>query len=404
MPSCESRREIIIMTAGPISRAEDSMKRRAILMILALGVLGPLIGLHLPAQTPERALDQISSSDERIHLVVFNPTVGNIRHLLALRQNGIFAVSNLSIIGIYHVRQTENFEESRKFVLDNKLDWFRFQAVSAEIIEPVLFQKNACTPEYEQIVRKADGVIFFGGPDLPASIYKKKTNLLTAIVDPVRHCFETSAIFHLLGGSQDDAFKPLLDSRPRFPVLGICLGFQTLNVGTGGTLVQDIWAEVYGKTTVEDAIALGPEQWHNNPYRLLYPLDKLTSYNFHTINLDERSVFCSAMGFKTTDHPRILSSHHQAVDKLGKGLIAVAFSRDGKIVEAAEHKKYPHVLGVQFHPENRLLWDTELRIRQKPGDPLTSYNAILTGAPPSLEFNKAIWKWFAARLVESHGK
>ena len=122
------------------------------------------------------------------------------------------------------------------------------------------------------------------------------------------------------------------------------------------------------------------------------------------LQLGDKSKFVTAMGFKTADHPRILSSHHQAVEALGKDLIAVATSRDGRIIEAMEHKKYPNVLGVQFHPEHPMLWDTEPRFRQKPGDPLTSYNAILTGTPPSLEFNKAIWKWFAARLVESHGK
>jgi putative glutamine amidotransferase len=110
------------------------------------------------------------------------------------------------------------------------------------------------------------------------------------------------------------------------------------------------------------------------------------------------------MGFKVTDHPRILSSHHQAADTLGKGLVVVATSRDGKIVEAVEHSKYPNVLGVQFHPEHPMLWDTKPQFRQKPGDPLTSYNAILAGTPPSLEFNKSIWRWFAGRLVASHGK
>ncbi|MGZ7066102.1 MAG: gamma-glutamyl-gamma-aminobutyrate hydrolase family protein, partial [Candidatus Aminicenantales bacterium] len=273
-----------------------------------------------------------------------------------------------------------------------------------EISEPALFKKNACTPEFEAIVRKADGVIFFGGPDIPPSVFGKKTNLLTEITDPYRHYLELSAVFHFLGGSQDGASRALLDARPGFPVLGICLGFQTLNVGTGGTLIQDIWAEFYGKAYVEDAIALGPEQWHNNPYRLLYPLDKLMGYNFHTLQLGDKSKFVTAMGFKTADHPRILSSHHQAVEALGKDLIAVATSRDGKIIEAMEHKTYPNVLGVQFHPEHPMLWDTDPRFRQKPGDPLTSYNAILTGMPPSLEFNKAIWKWFAERLVESHGK
>jgi putative glutamine amidotransferase len=380
------------------------MKRRTILMILAFGALGPLLGLHLSAQTPERYLDQVTPNDTNIRLVVFNPEPFNIRALEALLKNRIIDIPNLTVIGVYHVKQTGRFDESRKYVEEKKLGWFKFHEVTAEISEPVVFKKNPCTPEFEAIVRKADGVIFFGGPDIPPSVYAKKTNLLTDITDPYRHYLELSAVFHFLGGSQDGAFPALLDSRPLFPVLGICLGFQTLNVGTGGTLIQDIWAEFYGKAYVEDVIALGPEQWHNNPYRLLYPLDKLMGYNFHTLQLGDNSRFVTAMGFKAADHPRILSSHHQAVETLGKGLIAVATSRDGKIVEAMEHKKYPNVLGVQFHPEHPMLWDTEPRFRQKPGDPLTSYNAILAGTPPSLEFNKAIWKWFAERLVESHGK
>jgi putative glutamine amidotransferase len=380
------------------------MKRRAILTILALGLLGPLLGLHLPAQTPDRYLDQIMPNDTNVRLVVFNPEPFNIRALEALLKNRIIDIPNLTVIGVYHVKQTGRFDESRKYVEEKKLGWIKFHEVTAEISEPVVFKKNACTPEFEAIVRKADGVIFFGGPDIPPSVYAKKTNLLTEITDPYRHYLELSAVFHFLGGAQDGAFQALLDSRPRFPVLGICLGFQTLDVGTGGTLIQDIWAEFYGKAYVEDAIALGPEQWHNNPYRLLYPLDKLMGYNFHTLQLGDKSRFVTAMGFKTADHPRILSSHHQAVETLGKGLIAVATSRDGKIIEAIEHKKYPNVLGVQFHPEHPMLWDTEPRFRQKPGDPLTSYNAILAGTPPSLEFNKAIWKWFAERLVESRGK
>jgi putative glutamine amidotransferase len=380
------------------------MKRRAILNIVALGLLGLAVGLHLQAQTPERYLDRVAASDGNVRLVVFNPEVFNIRALAALRKNGIIAIPNLTVIGVYHVKQTGNFDESRKYVAENNLDWFKFHIVSADINEAMVFEKNPCTLEFEKIVRKTDGVIFFGGPDIPPSVFGKKTNLLTSIEDPYRHYLELSAIFHLLGGSQDEAFKALLELRPGFPVLGICLGFQSLNVGTGGTLIQDIWAEFYGKAYVEDVIALGPEQWHNNPYRHLYPLDKLMGYNFHSLQLGEKSKFVTAMRFKTADHPRILSSHHQAVDQLGKGLIAVARSRDGKIIEAVEHKKYPNVLGVQFHPEHPMLWDTEPRFRQKPGDPLTSYNAILAGTPPSLEFNKAIWKWFAARLVESHEK
>ena len=380
------------------------MKRRTLLKALVPCILLLASGPGLPAEPPERALDPLSPRDGNVRLVVFNPEVSNIKALAALREHGILDIPNLVVVGIHHAKQAGDFPASRKYVVEKQLAWFRFHAVSGEIREPEVFQTNACTPEFEVIVKQADGVIFFGGPDIPPSVFGRKTHLLTGIEDPYRHYLELSAIFHLLGGFQNDRFTPLLQARPGFPVLGICLGFQSLNVGTGGTLIQDIWAASYKKTYVEDAIALGPERWHSNPYRRLFPLDKVMSCNFHTIRLDAQGLFCSVMGFASSDHPRVLSSHHQAVDKLGKDLVAVAASSDGKIIEAVGHRKFPGVLGVQFHPEHPMLWDTEPRFRQKPGDPLTSYHAILTGTPPSLEFHKAIWKWFAERLVASHGQ
>jgi putative glutamine amidotransferase len=380
------------------------MRKRGIRIVLITAFVCLAMGFLLAAQTPDRYLDQVNLGDGNVRLVIFNPTTLNIGALVALRKNGIIDVPNLTIIGVYHEKQTDDFTASRKFIAENKLDWFKLHVVSAEISESVMFKANACTPEFAAIAKRADGVIFFGGPDIPPSIFHKKTNLLTGITNPYRHYFELSAIFHLLGGSQDDKFIPLMDARPGFPVLGICLGFQSLNVGTGGSLIQDIWTEVYGKSYVEDVITLSSEQWHGNPFLKLFPLDNLMGCNFHSIQIGDESKFVTAMDFKIFDHPKILSCHHQAVDTLGKGLIAVATSRDGKIVEAVEHKKYHNVLGIQFHPEFPMLWDPESRYRQKPGDPLTSFNAILAGTPPSIEFNKAIWKWFAAKLISSHVK
>jgi len=380
-------------------------------LALALGAVFPLPGLtQTPAQTPTQAaeadrwLDTAPARDASVRLVIFNPEVFNIQCLAALRKNAALDVPDLTVVGVYHVKQTDRFARSRKYVEENGLGWFKFHAVSAEISEPVLFKTNACTPEFEQIVKKADGAIFFGGPDIPPSVFGEKTLLLTDITDPYRHFLEVSAAFHFLGGAQDPKFKPLLDGRPGFPILAICLGFQTLNVGAGGTLVQDIWTEAYGKTTVEDAIALGPEQWHNNPYARLFPSSDIMGVNYHSLQLGDNSLFVKVMGFASSDHPRIRSSHHQALEKMGKDLVAVASSRDGRIIEAVEHKRYPHVLGLQFHPEHYLHFDDEPRFRMKPGDPLTSLKALLVGAPPSFEFNTAIWRWLSARLAESHGK
>ena len=109
-------------------------------------------------------------------------------------------------------------------------------------------------------------------------------------------------------------------------------------------------------------IALGPERWHNNPYRRLHPMDRLRSYNFRSLNLSVKS----------------------------------------KVVEDIEHRRFPNVLGVQFHTEHHMMWDPEPRTRLKPGDPLTSFHAILAATPPSLEFNQAIWKWLGKQLEASH--
>ena len=44
------------------------------------------------------------------------------------------------------------------------------------------------------------------------------------------------------------------------------------------------------------------------------------------------------------------SAHHQAVDKLGNGLVSSAFSEDG-IIEGIESKSNDFCIGVQWHPE-----------------------------------------------------
>ncbi len=368
---------------------------------VTLGILA--VSALLGAQAPERFFDTAPVKHEGVRLTVFYPSIGSIRNLMALRKTGALDIPGLVVVGLHHVLEATDYGAARAYVRENGIDWFRFHTVSADIPEADLFRTNACTPEYEKIFRASDGIIFFGGPDIPPAVFKEKTSRLTEIEDPVRHYFELSAIFHLLGGSQDPAWKGLLEARPGFPILGICLGCQSLCVGTGGTLVQDIWDEIYGARNIEDILALDPQQWHNNPFIKLYPLEGLIGYNFHRIRLDEKGKLCGALGFKASDSPRVLSSHHQALEKSGLGLRTIATSMDGKIPEAVEHEKYPNVLGVQFHPEHRLLWENDPIHRQAPGDTAFSYRALLEGTPPSFEFNRGIWQWFGRELIKSAG-
>jgi putative glutamine amidotransferase len=105
------------------------------------------------------------------------------------------------------------------------------------------------------------------------------------------------------------------------------------------------------------------------------------------------------MNMKSTDTPFILTSHHQAVKKLGKDLSITAASLDEKIVEAIEHKKYKNVLGVQFHPEPYILYQKGKYYKRKPGEQADlNLRVFLKNNPPTLEFHLNLWRWFSSNL------
>jgi putative glutamine amidotransferase len=72
-------------------------------------------------------------------------------------------------------------------------------------------------------------------------------------------------------------------------------------------------------------------------------------------------------------------------------------------VEAIAHDEFPHVLGIQFHPEFPVLWDPDARHKMAPSDE-TEFSAysVLHDNPPSQEFHEQLWAWFASRLKEFH--
>ncbi|MBM3311724.1 MAG: hypothetical protein FJY80_09465, partial [Candidatus Aminicenantes bacterium] len=140
--------------------------------------------------------------------------------------------------------------------------------------------------------------------------------------------------------------------------------------------------------------------WHTNPYPRLFPLDRaLLSYMLHPIHLTPGSQFTSAMGFKPGDQPYVMSAHHQSAGRLGKGFRPAAMSLDKKVVEAIDHEAYPNVLGVQFHPEFPMLWETEPRYKIAPEDKgLFACRPYLEKRPPSWAFHRKLWAWFFGKL------
>ena len=342
---------------------------------------------------------------DRVTVIALYPSIGTIRDLMTLRENKLINIPNLEVVGVYHEKEKTDYEKSKAFAAQNELDWITFSPVSAPLPEETVYKKNACTPDFEKLFKRAAGIIFFGGPDIPASLYQEKTSLLTTIEDPYRHLLEVSFAFHLLGGHQDESFEGFLDRHPDLPVLGICLGCQTLNVGAGGTLTQDIWSEVYGVRTLEDVIALGPSHWHSNPYARLFPHRDYSGFAFHEIQFAKEGRFPHDIRWKQEDRPLVFSSHHQQVEKLGKGFRVIASSLDGKVVEVIEHEHYRHVLGVQFHPEAWVLYDPSFRTRFTPDDkePVNP-SSYLQNHAPSGKFHRQFWSWVSRSWLEEHRK
>jgi putative glutamine amidotransferase len=379
---------------------KNSMLTKFVFFFLFLTVLFPAI---LLSRATENSLEKPEAQQEKIIVAVLHPSLDTVKDIVALKENGLIDIRHLVIVGIYHEKELFDYNKAREYVRANNLEWITFRSVSAPLSEDTLFLKNPCSAEFEKIFKESDGVIFPGGPDIPPSLYGKKTNLLTRIEDPYRHFFESSFIFHLLGGFQDLSFKPLLELRPQYPIFCICLGCETLNVGTGGTLTQDIWSEIYGKTYIQDVIALGKDNWHQNPFTLLAPQEKFDAYFLHPIKLDRKGKFCAEFGFDPQETPYIYSAHHQQADKLGKGLRVIATSLDGKVVEAIEHERYPNVLAVQFHPEMAELYNPASRVRFGPQDREPVYlRTFLEEHPPSLAFHQKLWAWVSQKFTDSH--
>ncbi len=108
--------------------------------------------------------------------------------------------------------------------------------------------------------------------------------------------------------------------RESIPVLGICKGLQIINVGFGGSLIQDLpTASIH---RYEDG-----DKYHS------------------TVTLED-SILHKLYG----ESPVVNSAHHQAIKELGSGLSAIQWCPDDNCIEAIVHTRLP-ILGVQWHPE-----------------------------------------------------
>ena len=159
-----------------------------------------------------------------------------------------------------------------------------------------------------------DGILLAGGEDVDPSFYDEEKRYPSVHANRARDEFE----FSLLDRALDR----------RLPILGICRGIQTINVKFRGTLYQDLENDK------------GLERHHKQTEPRPQPTHSVTV-------TDPDSHLAQAIRGSC----QVNSLHHQAIKRLAHGLKATAYSDDGlyEALEAAED--YPHLVAVQWHPE-----------------------------------------------------
>lgn len=330
-------------------------------------------------------------SQRKKYIVLTNPTVRNLKTIQYLNNAKLLDIKNrkMKFVGVYYTGQKYDFSETIAYIDENGLDDFYLHEISGELNDKNLFEENDCTAEFKKVFDNSVGIFFFGGPDIQPAIYGEE-NTLSVVTDPGRHHFETTFLFHLLGSSWNENYSAFLEARPNYFVTGFCLGMQTMNVATGGTLIQDIPSEIYDANNDEETVALGRKNLHRNYWQNMVEDTLLMGINLHTIQFTNHPFFTKAIDVPQRWQPRIYSSHHQAAEKLGKGMVVTALSPDGKIVEGLAHNKYPNVFAVQFHPEVPALYENMYVRKFHPEDSPQSYNDII--GKQSVRFHEKYWR------------
>ncbi|MDX6304167.1 MAG: putative glutamine amidotransferase [Blastocatellia bacterium] len=197
---------------------------------------------------------------------------------------------------------------------------------------------------YSEAVEAAGGIpvhiALIPRPDFVSRVVADLDGLLlpgsNSDVDPLRYGREPHPQLGAVHPEKDETDMLALAKAESLamPIFGICFGLQALNVSRGGTLIQDIASQ--------HADAIKHEQGA--------PRDR----HSHRVRLLEDSIIGQLA--KTVNAP-VNSHHHQAIENLGRELVATAWAPDG-LVEAVEDPRSDRfVLGVQWHPE--LGWERD---------------------------------------------
>ena len=181
---------------------------------------------------------------------------------------------------------------------------------------PIIIPLVKSRSTIREYVSLCDGFLFCGGGDITPLLFGQEPITTKGTSDITLDLFQLRLM------------KEILETDK--PILAICRGMQVLNVACGGTLYQDLY--------------ISELETLNHMQTSLDKKDVSHKVNF----IPNTQIYCMLGPCAYTN-----SFHHQAVAKLGKGLVVTGTTSD-KIIEAIEMPSHTFVLGVQWHPENML--------------------------------------------------
>lgn len=360
-----------------------------------------------PGPAPsQKAVTQVEQQHKTKVLLITHPTLTVVKNYATLAKDKLLDVQHLHIVGIYHQGETEDYAESHRFIEENKLTWMSLRPVTCHLSADDVYRQNGCRDEFASLLNGADGLVLNGGADIQPSLYGQPQTMMTQVETPARHIFEVSFLVQALGSARAPGITPLLSTRKDFPILGICVGMQTLNVAGGGTLVQDIPTQIYKQQTVEDALSSGAGTWHRNHAHELGGRNFTSVGVMHPIHLTpEAPAFMRKSLGNGAHDPLVLSVHHQAVEQVAPNYSVLATSDDGKVIEMIGRKDFPNVLGIQFHPERSPMWEKEERAVMDPASKQLNFiYEAMSKDVYSRAFNRGVWQWLTQRLLERPAK
>ncbi len=190
---------------------------------------------------------------------------------------------------------------------------------------PLLIPSLAEELKLDELVERLDGLLFTGSPsNIEPHHYKGPPSQPGTLHDPARDATTLPLIRKAVGAG--------------VPILGICRGFQEVNVAFGGSLRQRV---------------------HEAPGYLDHRADESRPLDVqygpaHEVILEPGGLLRNLAG---TERVRVNSLHWQGIERLGPGLAVEARASDG-LVEAFRVEGAPRfALAVQWHPEWKVMDD-----------------------------------------------